>query len=62
MAHFRDDMAVLIAITTRVDRSLTALIEEIRALHRQMTRVTERVQLEDRSDGSPSGTSPLLTP
>jgi hypothetical protein len=47
-ARQRDDMAVLTAIVMRLDGTVTALLQEIRALHTQVTRMNDRVRkLED---------------
>jgi hypothetical protein len=55
LASFRDDMAVLTAITLRVDGSMTALLQEVRAVHTQIGRMNDRIRkLED------AGTSPIF--
>lgn len=40
----RDDMAVLTAIAMRQDGTLAALLTEIRAMHSQHSRLTNRVR------------------
>ena len=44
VSSMRDDMAVLTAITMRLDGSHTALLTEIRALHSQQSRMANRVR------------------
>lgn len=40
----RDDMAVLTAIAMRQDNTLSALLNEIRAMHSQHSRLANRVR------------------
>jgi hypothetical protein len=48
VASLRDDMHVLTAIVQRLDNSQGRMLEELRAMHRQHSRLNERVrQLED---------------
>jgi hypothetical protein len=48
VASLRDDMHVLTAIVQRLDNSQGRMLEEIRAMHRQHSRLGERVrQLEN---------------
>ena len=48
VASMRDDMQVLTAIVLRVDNGQGRMLEEIRAMHRQHSRLAERVrQLEE---------------
>ena len=44
VASFRDDMAVLMAITMRVDGSLSSLVTEVRATHSRHARLERRVK------------------
>ena len=49
----RDDMNVLTAIVMRQDATLNALLNEVRAMHSQHSRLANRVrQLEDKYEGS----------
>lgn len=51
MATMRDDLAVLVAITQRLDGSLAGLVNEIRATHTQQTWFDRRLRdLEARAD------------
>lgn len=48
VASLRDDMHVLTAIVQRMDNSQGRLLEEVRAIHSQNSRLRERVrQLEE---------------
>jgi hypothetical protein len=48
VASLRDDMHVLTAIVTRLDNSQGRMLEELRGMHRQYSRLSERVrQLEE---------------
>jgi DNA-binding transcriptional regulator YbjK len=48
VASLRDDMRVLTAIVMRLDNSQGRMPEELRGMHRQYSRVSERVrQLEE---------------
>ena len=48
VASLRDDMHVLTAIVMRLDNSQGRMLEELRGMHRQYSRVSERVrQLEE---------------
>ena len=48
VASLRDDMHVLTAIVMRFDNSQGRMLEELRGMHRQHSRVSERVrQLEE---------------
>lgn len=44
LVGLRDDMAALTAITTRLDGSHTALLTQLRAMHSQQVRLTNRVR------------------
>ena len=44
IASLRDDMAVLTAIVMRLDGSHTALLQEARATHAQITRMNDRIR------------------
>jgi hypothetical protein len=44
MASLRDDMAVLTAMVMRLDGSHTALLQETRATHAQITRMNDCVR------------------
>jgi hypothetical protein len=44
IASLRDDMAVLTAIVMRLDGSHTALLQETRATHAQITRMNDRIR------------------
>jgi hypothetical protein len=47
VASLRDDMHVLTAIVLRLDNSQGRMLEELRGMHRQYSRLNERVrQLE----------------
>jgi hypothetical protein len=47
----RDDMAVMLAMIQRMDGTLSGLVEEIRATHRQIARHEHRlVELEKTED------------
>ena len=47
VASLRDDMHVLTAIVQRLDNSQGRMLEELRGMHRQYSRLNERVrQLE----------------
>lgn len=49
LGSLRDDTAVLTAIAMRQDATLTALLTEIRAMHSQHSRLSNRVrELEQR--------------
>jgi hypothetical protein len=49
VASLRDDMHVLTAIVQRLDNSQGRMLEELRGMHRQYSRLSERVrQLEER--------------
>jgi ubiquinone biosynthesis protein UbiJ len=43
VASLRDDMHVLTSFVQRLDNSHGRMLEEIRAMHRQHTRLTDRV-------------------
>ena len=48
VASLRDDMHVLVAIIQRLDNSQGRMLEELRGMHRQYSRLSERVrQLEE---------------
>jgi len=48
VASLRDDMHVLTAIVQRLDNSQGRMLEELRGMHRQYSRLSERVrQLEE---------------
>lgn len=48
VASLRDDMRVMTAIVQRLDNSHGRLLEEVRAIHRQQSRLGERLrQLEE---------------
>jgi hypothetical protein len=48
LASLRDDMAVLTAIVIRLDGSMTGLLQEMRATHSQVARMSDRIhRLED---------------
>jgi hypothetical protein len=48
VASLRDDMHVLTAIAQRLDNSQGRMLEELRGMHRQYSRLSERVrQLEE---------------
>ena len=48
VASLRDDMHVLTAIVQRLDNSQGRMLEELRAMHRQHSRLSARVrQLEE---------------
>ena len=48
LASLRDDMHVLTAIVQRLDNSQGRMLEELRGMHRQYSRLSERVpQLEE---------------
>ena len=44
IASLRDDMAVLTAMVMRLDGSHTALLQETRATHAQITRMNDRIR------------------
>ena len=44
VASLRDDMHVLTSFVQRLDNSHGRMLEEIRAMHRQHTRLTDRVR------------------
>jgi len=44
VASLRDDMHVLTAFVQRLDNSQGRMLEEIRAMHRQHSRLTDRVR------------------
>jgi hypothetical protein len=44
IASLRDDMTVLTAMVMRLDGSHTALLQETRATHAQITRMNDRVR------------------
>jgi hypothetical protein len=44
IGSLRDDMGVLTAIVLRLDGSHTALLQEIRALHSQISRMNDRIR------------------
>ena len=44
IASLRDDMHVLTAFVQRLDNSHGRMLEEIRAMHRQHSRLTDRVR------------------
>jgi hypothetical protein len=44
VASMRDDMAVLTAIAMRQDGTLSALLNEVRAMHSQHARLANRVR------------------
>jgi hypothetical protein len=49
VGSLRDDMNVLTAIVMRQDATLNALLNEVRAIHSQHSRLANRVrQLEDK--------------
>lgn len=43
-ARQRDDMAVLTAMVTRIDGTLTAVLNELRAMHTQIARMNDRIE------------------
>jgi hypothetical protein len=48
IASLRDDAAVLTSIVLRLDGSMTAVLQEMRATHTQIARMNDRVRkLED---------------
>jgi len=48
VGSLRDDMAVLTSIVLRLDSSMTALLQEMRATHTQIGRMNDRIRkLED---------------
>jgi chromosome segregation ATPase len=48
VASLRDDMRVMTAIVQRLDNSHGRLLEEVRAIHREQSRLGERLrQLEE---------------
>jgi hypothetical protein len=50
VANLRDDMHALTVIVLRLDNSQGRMLEELRAMHRQHSRLAERVrQLEEHS-------------
>lgn len=50
VASLRDDMHVLTAIVQRLDNSQGRMLEELRGMHRQYSRLADRVrQLEEQS-------------
>ena len=52
VANMRDDMVVLTAMVTRLEGSLTSLVQEMRATHSQMTRFDNRLRkLENEPTG-----------
>jgi hypothetical protein len=44
VASLRDDMHVLTAIVQRLDNSQGRMLEELRGMHRQYSRLSERVR------------------
>lgn len=44
VSSLRDDMNVLTAIVLRLDGSMTALLQENRAIHSQITRMNDRIR------------------
>ena len=44
MAWMRDDTAVLVAITMRLDGTVSGLVQEVRAMHSQHSRLERRVR------------------
>ena len=44
LASLRDDMTVLTAIVLRLDGSQTNLLQEIRAMHSQISRMNDRIR------------------
>jgi hypothetical protein len=44
LGEVRDDMAVLTAITIRLDGSHTAMLTQLRAMHSQQVRLSNRVR------------------
>jgi len=44
MGSLRDDMNVLTAIAMRQDHTMSALLTEVRAMHSQHSRLTNRVR------------------
>lgn len=44
MGSVRDDISVLTAIVLRQDATLTAVLNELRAMHAQIARIVERVR------------------
>jgi len=44
VASLRDDLHVLTALVQRLDNSHGRMLEEIRAMHRQHSRLTDRVR------------------
>ena len=44
MGVMRDDMAVMMAILQRLDGTVSGLVNEIRAMHSQHSRLTNRVR------------------
>lgn len=48
IASLRDDAAVLTSIVLRLDGSMTAVLQEMRATHTQIARMSDRIRkLED---------------
>ena len=48
IASLRDDAAVLTSIVLRLDGSMTAVLQEMRATHTQIVRMNDRIRkLED---------------
>jgi peptidoglycan hydrolase CwlO-like protein len=48
IASLRDDAAVLTSIVLRLDGSMTAVLQEMRATHTQIARMNDRIRkLED---------------
>jgi ubiquinone biosynthesis protein UbiJ len=50
VAQRRDDLLVLTAMVTRIDNTLRALLDEVRAMHTQFARLNERVRKLEDSD------------
>jgi len=53
IASFRDDMTVLLAITTRAEAGVTSLTTEVRAMHSRHARLERRVRALEPSDELP---------
>jgi len=59
LASFRDDTRILTAIAMRLDNSQSPLLEEIRAVHAQISRMNDRIRrLED--EQSPPLSPPVM--
>ena len=51
MARMRDGMAVLVAITMRLDGTVSGLVQETRAMHFQHSRLGRRVRATEQPAG-----------